>query len=328
MLMQDIFRARQTISAIARKTPLIKSTWLTERVGAPVYLKLETLQETNSFKIRGAANKLLNLTPAEQKRGVVAVSTGNHGRAVSYVAAQLGIKAVVCLSEYVPDNKVRAIEQLGAEVVIYGRSQDEAGERALQLQTERGLTIVNPFDDPLIIAGQGTIGLELLEELPEIDTVLVPLSGGGLISGIALALKSASPAIRVIGLSMERGPVMYHSLKAGRPIQMPEEQTLADSLQGGLGPDNQYTFRMVQAYVDDVILLSEEEIAAGMAWALLKHHLVLEGAGATGLAALLHQKVQPPGRNVAVVLSGGNVEMGTLLEIAQKHRDWGLEIGD
>ncbi len=315
--LRNIFRAQQLIRPIARKTPLIKSPVLTERAGASVYLKLETLQETGAFKIRGAANKLLNLGESERERGVVAVSTGNHGRAVAYVANQLGIRAAICLSERVPENKVEALRRLQAEVIIHGQSQDEALERALGLMEEQGLIMVDPFDDPLVIAGQGTIGLELLEELPEIDTVLVPLSGGGLISGIALALKTASPAIRVVGISMERAPVMYHSLQAGSPVQMPEEETLADSLQGGIGLDNQYTYRLVQEYVDDIILLSEEEIAGGMVFALTEHHIILEGGGAVGLAALLHQKIPKIGRNVAVIASGGNIDLGMLLKIVQ-----------
>lgn len=318
LTMRDIFLARQTIAPIARKTPLIQSRALTDRTGASIYLKLETLQKTNSFKIRGATNKLLNLSSAEKQRGVIAVSTGNHGRAVSYVAGQVGMQAVICISDRVPQNKVEALKQVGAEVVIHGQSQDEAGHRALDLQAERGLTMVDPFDDRLVIAGQGTIGLELLEDLPEIDTALVPLSGGGLISGIALALKTASPAIRVIGVSMERGPVMYHSLQAGRPVQMPEEPTLADSLQGGIGLNNQYTFQLVQQYVDEVILVSEAEIARGMAFAFFEQQLVLEGGAAVGVAALLHDKVPKLGGNVALVLSGGNIGMTSFLEIIQR----------
>jgi threonine dehydratase len=172
-----------------------------------------------------------------------------------------------------------------------------------------------------VIAGQGTIGLELLEDLPEIDTVLVPLSGGGLISGIALALKTASPAIRVIGISMERGPVMYHSLRAGHPVQMPEEETLADSLQGGIGLNNQYTFQLVQQYVDEVILVSEAEIARGMAFAFFEQQLVLEGGAAVGIAPLLYDKVPKLGRKVALVLSGGNVDITSFLEIVQRAKD-------
>ncbi len=317
LTLQDIFQAKQTITSVARETPLILSDSLTERVGANVYLKLETLQETGAFKVRGAANKILNLPEDVKGRGVVTVSTGNHGRAVAYVAQKTGLNAAVCISERVPQNKLDALKRLKAEVVIHGQSQDEAEIRARQIQKERGAVLIPPFDDPYIIAGQGTIGLELLADLPEIDTVLVPLSGGGLIAGIALALKSVSPHIRVIGVSMERAAVMYHSLQAGQPLQIPEEETLADSLQGGIGLDNHYTFRMVQKYVDDVILLSEEEIASGMAFAFFAHHLVLEGAGAVGIAALLHNKVADLGRNVAVVLSGGNVDMASFLEVVQ-----------
>jgi threonine dehydratase len=189
-------------------------------------------------------------------------------------------------------------------------------DEAFRMQGQRGLAMVNAFDDPFIIAGQGTIALELLEDLPEIDTVLVPVSGGGLISGIAVALKSADSRIGVIGVSMERAPVMYHSLRAGTPIEMEEEYTIADALEGGIGLDNQYTFRMIQQYVDDMILVSEDEIAGAMAFALERHHLVVEGAGAVGMAALLCGRVKGVGRNVAVVVSGSNVEIPMLLQIA------------
>jgi threonine dehydratase len=317
--LHDIYRARRRIASVARRTPLIHSTWLADRAGASVYLKLESVQETGSFKIRGATNKLLSLTADERARGVITVSSGNHGRATSYVARQLGVDAVVCVSERVPGSKVEAIKRFATETVVHGRSYDEAEAHAFRLQEERGLTWVHPFDDPFIIAGQGTIGLELLEDLPEIDTVVVPLAGGGLISGIALALKSANPAIRVVGVSMDRAPVMVHSLRAGEPIEMEEEETLADALAGGIGLDNRYTFRMVQEYVDETVLVSEEEIAGAMAGLLEKDHLVVEGGGAVGVAALLHRRVQEIGRNVVVVLTGSNVSLPLLLEIAQKH---------
>ena len=314
---QDVRDARQRIAAIARHTPLLHSTILSERSGAPVYLKLETLQETGTFKVRGAANRILNLPEEARDRGVVTASTGNHGRAVSYVARRLGIPAVVCISERVPQNKVEALQRSGAELVIEGQGQDEAAERAAELEEERGLTMVHPFDDPFVIAGQGTIGLELLEDLPDLDTVLVPLSGGGLISGVALALKSAVPELRVVGVSMQRAPVMYHSLQAGHPVQMAEEETLADSLLGGIGLQNRYTFRLVQQLVDDVVLVSEEEIARAMAFLLLEQHVVAEGAGAVGVAALLAGKIANLGSNVGVVISGGNVALEDLLRAVQ-----------
>ncbi len=318
--MIDAYLARQRITSIAKRTPIIHSPVLTESAGGYVWLKLESLQETGSFKIRGAANKMLNLTAEEKTLGVITGSSGNHGRAVSYVANRLGIKAVICLSARVPSNKVNAISRLGAEIVVYGTSYDESVSHASQVAEERGLTMIDSFDDPFVIAGQGTIGLELMEDFPELDTAVVPLAGGGLAGGIAMALKSANPAIRVIGVSMERAPVMYYSLQAGAPIEMREEETIADALAGGLGKENQYTFRMVQEYVDDVVLVSEEAIAEAMVFALEKHHLVVEGAGAVGIAALLHRKVRGGGCNVAVVVSGSNVEIPLLLQIAQDHR--------
>ena len=317
--MRDIYVARLRIAYTARRTPLITSPLLTEHVGASVHLKLDSLQETGSFKIRGAANKLLSLTAEEKKRGVISFSTGNHARAVAYVAKRLDVNALICVSKRVPSYRVDAVKKLGAEVVVYGESQDEAMEQAFRMQELRGLTMINAFDDPFIIAGQGTIGLELLEDLPQIDTVVVPVSGGGLISGIALALKSADSRIRVAGVSMERAPVMYHSLRAGAPIEMQEEDPIADALEGGIGLDNQYTFRMTQQYVDDIILVSEDEIAGAMAFALESHHLVVEGAGAVGIAALLYRRVKGAGRNVAVVVSGSNVDLPLLLHVAQNH---------
>ena len=315
--LHDVYMARQRIADIATRTPLIHSPRLAELVGSPVYLKAESLQQTGSFKIRGAANRMLNLTDEERSRGVIAVSSGNHGRAVSYIAKLLGINVVICLSNRVPSNKVKAIASLGAEVVTHGASYEEAEIHALWLQEERGLTPIDPFDDPLVIAGQGTAGLEVLEDLPEVDTILVPLSGGGLMSGIALAVKSANPAIRVIGVSMDRAPVMYHSLQAGKPIKMEEEDTIADALVGNIGLNNRFTFRMVQQYVDDVVLVSDKEIAEAMFFALEEHRLVVEGGGAVGIAALLHRRVSEPGHSV-VVVSGSNVSLSVLLKVAKK----------
>jgi threonine dehydratase len=315
---QDVFQAQHAIRAIARRTPLVPAEALSALTGAQVRLKLETLQETGAFKVRGAANRLLALTPEERARGVVAVSTGNHGRAVAHVCRRLGIQASICVSERVPPNKVRMLEQTGASLVIHGQSQDEAEERATALIAEHGLTMIHPFDDPLIIAGQGTIGLEILTNYPQVDTVLVPLSGGGLISGIAVALKAANPAIRMIGISMEEGAVMYYSLRANRPLQMPEADTLADSLNGGIGLENRYTYELVRRYVDEVILVPEEAIADAMAFTLREHHLVVEGAGAVGIAALMRGQVKPMGRHLVVVLSGGNVDLALALRIAQE----------
>lgn len=310
--LQDVFAARHRIDPHVRRTPLVLSHGLSSRLGANVYLKLETQQTTGSFKIRGAANCLLQLAADQRERGVVTVSTGNHGKAVATMAGRLGIKAVICVPELVLQHKVSAIRELGAQIVVRGKDQDEAEEHAVAYAAQYGMTLVSPFDGPAIIAGQGTIALEILNDLPEVDVVVVPLSGGGLISGIALALKQACRNIRTVGASMERSPVMYWSQQAGRPVQLPEEPTLADSLMGGIGLENRYTFDLVRRYVDDMALLSEREIAASMVYALAKEHVVVEGGGAVGIAAVLFNKLQDLGKNVVVVVSGGNADMSVL----------------
>ena len=261
LTVESIHAARRFVAARVRRTPLAHSTALSARIGAQASLKLETLQETGSFKLRGAINRLAVLGTAERARGVVAVSTGNHGRAVAHAARQLGIPAVVFLSSLTPENKVVAIRELGAEVRIVGHSQDEAEVAARELAAGSGMTMVHPFDDPLVIGGQGTIGLELIEDAPDVDTVVVPLSGGGLIGGIALALTASDRPVRVVGVSMERGPAMHASQKAGRPVEVEEMPSLADSLGGGIGLDNQYTFALVRDLVDEIVLVDENEIA-------------------------------------------------------------------
>ncbi len=216
-----IERAREAIAGIADVTPVLHSTPLARATGADVHLKLENLQVTGSFKVRGAANKMLSLSPQEKERGVVTCSSGNHGRAVAYVGELLGIPTTVCVPEWVDPTKLEAIRRHGAETILHGETYDEAEERSLQIKEERTLAYVHPFDDPDVIAGQGTIGLELKESLPTLDTVVVPLSGGGLIAGIAAALKAHEPAIRTIGVLAANAPVMYESLNAGRPISYP-----------------------------------------------------------------------------------------------------------
>ncbi len=313
--LSDVYLAKQRISSIARVTPLVDSPVLSAETGANVKLKLENLQVTGAFKIRGAANKILSLSDEERERGVITVSSGNHGRAVSYVSKLLGTKATVCVPKPVPDNKRQAIKALGAELVIEGDNADEAMNYADQIQAECGMTMVHPFDDLEIIAGQGTIGLELIEVFPEIDTVIVPLSGGGLMAGIAFALKTIMPTIHTVGVSMERGPAMVESLKAGQVVDIIEEPTIADALAGGLNKDNKYTFPMVQQYVDETVLVSEEEIAEAILFCVKQQHLIVEGAAAVGIAALLSKTVNKLGKNIAVVLSGANVSMQVLKKI-------------
>lgn len=314
----DIYTARARTAGFPRRTPVIEDPRLGAALGGTVVLKAENLQKTGSFKIRGAANKILSLSLRERDRGVIAVSTGNHGRAVAYVAREAGASAVVCVSEAVPKNKLDAIRALGAELIMGGMTYDESEEHAERLREQRGLVMVHPFDDPTVIAGQGTIGIELLEDFPEVDTAVVPLSGGGLISGIGLTLKSARDDLHLVGVSMALGPAMVESLKAGKVVEVEEEPTLADALAGGIGKDNRYTLPLVQRLVDETVLLSESEIAGGIVYALEEHHLVVEGAGAVGLAALLYGKVKGLGKNVAVVLSGSNLNVEVLVRIASE----------
>ncbi|MEQ9327695.1 MAG: hydroxyectoine utilization dehydratase EutB [Rhodospirillales bacterium] len=308
LCLRDIYRARHRIGSGIRKTPMQLSTCLTGASGSDIHLKLEHLQITGSFKLRGATNAVRALSDAERRRGIVGVSTGNHGRGLAHAARQAGAKCVICMSELVPANKVEAIGALGADIRITGRSQDDAALEADRLVAGEGMVMLPPFDHPDVIAGQGTLALEILEDLPDVDTVLVPLSGGGLISGVALGLKSASPDIRVIGISMERGAAMIESQRSGKPVPVEEVPTLADSLGGGVGLHNRHTFRMVRDLVDETITVTEAEIAAAIRHAYANERQVVEGAGAVGIAALLAGKVSSPGRTVALV-SGGNIDM-------------------
>jgi threonine dehydratase len=306
--LQDIYRARRAIAGRIRRTPLAVSDSLSRAAGAPVHLKLEHLQITGSFKLRGATNAVLALSPEQRGKGVVGVSTGNHGRGLAYAAKQAGVRCVICMSRLVPQNKVDAIKALGAEVRIVGASQDDAQLEVDGLVAEQGMTMLPPFDHADVIAGQGTLGLELLEDLPELETCIVPLSGGGLIAGIARAIKSANPRARVIGVTMTQGAAMYQSQKAGRPVEVEETASLADSLGGGIGQDNRYTFAMVRELVDDLLLVEEDQIADAIRHAYWREQQIIEGGAAVGIAALRAGLIGRPGVT-AVVLSGGNIDM-------------------
>lgn len=316
--LRAIYRARQAIAPYIRVTPLLPSPCLSDHVGQPVYIKWENQQETGAFKLRGAANRLHNLTAKERQRGVITVSTGNHGRGVAYVAQQMGIRAVICVPELVLPHKVAAMRKLGAEIVVHGQTQDDAERHAMTLQNAQGLTFVSAFDDPDIIAGQGTIGLEILEVCPDVSTVVVPLSGGGLLGGIALAIKAADPNIRTVGVSQALEPAMARSIAAGHPVAVVEEPSLADSLLGGIGLENQYTFELIRDLVDEIALVEENEIAAAMTHALTVEKQVIEGGGSVGIAALLANKLENLTGPIVVVASGGNVEMNKLLAIVNQ----------
>ncbi len=306
--LQESSSARRRIAGAVRTTPTISSPTLSEATGGDIHLKLEQTQITGSFKLRGATNAILSLNEEQRAKGVVGVSTGNHGRGLAYAAAQAGVRCVICMSELVPQNKVDGIRAQGAEVRIVGLSQDDAQVEVDQLVTD-GMIMLPPFDHRDIIAGQSTAGLEMLEQMPDLETALVPVSGGGLISGVAMVMKTVNPNIRVIGISMERGAAMYQSQKAGKPVLVEELATLADSLGGGIGLDNQHTFTMTRDFVDDLILVNEVEIARAIRHAYWQERQVVEGSGSVGIAALLAGKIHNPGRCVALI-SGQNIDMG------------------
>ena len=305
----DIRMAEARIGTLIRRTPMLADPRL-----PGVRMKQEYRQETGAFKFRGATNAVLALPPEVVARGVVTASTGNHGRALARAAGAAGGRAVVCLSRLVPANKVQAVRDLGAEVRIVGRSQDEAMAEVARAVAEEGLTEVPPFDDAAVVAGQGTLGLEILVDCPAPSAVLVPLSGGGLASRVAAAVKARSPAPRLIGVSMERGAAMAASLAAGRPVEVEEEPTLADSLGGGIGAGNRVTFAMCRALLDDVILVTEEEIAAAMRHIHAVTGDAVEGAAAVGHAAILSGRVSP-GPDTVCILSGANVAPETFVRV-------------
>ena len=304
--LDDFKKAHKSISPYINYTPLIHSLALSKNL--EVYLKLECLQVTGSFKLRGATNKLLSLTNEQKNKGVIAVSTGNHGKGVAHAAKQIGIKSTIFMSSMVPEHRKKAIESLGAKVEIIGNNSDEADLYAREFAKKNNITLVHPFDDLDVIAGQGTVGLEMLEAMPDIDSIIIPTSGGGLIGGIALAIKLQKPNVKVIATSMKRGPSMYESLKAGKPVDVKEEETLADCLGGSIGLENQYTFGICKDVIDDFILIDEPKIAEGIKFNFEKHKLVTEGAAATSIMAVKDQLSSHFGKNTICLLCGGNID--------------------
>ncbi|TGR15152.1 hydroxyectoine utilization dehydratase EutB [Mesorhizobium sp. M4B.F.Ca.ET.190.01.1.1] len=318
---EDIVEARARILSHVFATPLVTSPTLSNICGVAVSLKLEHYQATGSFKLRGATNAILQLSAAGLEKGVVAASTGNHGRALAYAARAAGSRATICMSRLVPENKVAEIRRLGAEVRIIGNSHDDAQAEADRISEQQGLTAVPPFDHPHVVAGQGTIGIEIVEAMPSVTTIVVPLSGGGLIAGVAAAAKALRPRVKVIGVSMHRGAAMKASLDAGRPVLVEEFASLADSLGGGIGLDNGLTFSMCRDLLDGVVLLTESEIADGMRHAYAHEREILEGSGAVGIAALLARKIPDLVGPLAVVLSGRNIDMELHRRVMNGERD-------
>ncbi len=308
VILADIQQARETIASTVRQTPLNPSPSLSDRAGVPVNLKLEMLQISGSFKLRGAANAIANLSPEQKAAGVCAISTGNHGRGLAYAAKAAGVRCIICMGNLVPQNKIDGIKALDAEVRIIGSSQDEAEAEVERLINEEGMVNLPPFDHPHIIGGAGTVGLELLEQMPDVQNVLVPVSGAGLLSGVAIALKAQKPGVKIIGISMERGAAMYESQQAGKPIQVPELATLADALGGGIGLDNAFTFNYVRDLCDEFLLVNEDDIANAIRHAYWEERMIVEGSGVVGIAAILSNKVKLDGPS-AVLMTGQNLDL-------------------
>ena len=310
-------------AAAARIAPFVLRTGVIKLplAGAHVAAKLECRQRTGSFKIRGAANRLLTLSEEARRVGVVTASSGNHGRAIAEVAGRLGMRAVVCVPRSVDRVKLEAIRESGAEVRKDAETYDHAVLVAERLVASEGLTFVHAFDDPEVIAGQGTLAIELLADAGELDAVLVPLSGGGLASGVALAVKARSPETKVIGVSASHAAVLHAALLAGRPVEVAEQPTLAGALSGGLGEENHNSLRLVHALLDEALVVGESEIAAAMRWARAELGLTVEGGGAVPLAAVLGGGATVVARrwgpNLGIVLTGGNVDPAVMERVAR-----------
>jgi len=308
--------ARQRLRGAIDETPCPHSHTLSELSGSTVHIKLENLQMTGSFKERGAANLLLQLDEGERRRGVVAASAGNHGLAVAFHAARLGIPATIVMPTYAPLIKVTSARHYGAEVILDGENYDEAYERARAVERASGGVFVHPFDDPRVVAGQGTLGLELLAQVEALDAVLVPVGGGGLIAGVALAIKSQRPAVRVIGVEAAAMSPLLRSLQAHERVRVPPAPTIADGI--AVRQVGEVTFDLARTYVDDVVTVSEEELANAILLLLEIEKTVVEGAGAAPLAALLNRPLGLAGRRVALVLSGGNIDVTMLARIIER----------
>jgi threonine dehydratase len=317
--LQDILAARERIRGAIRPTPCPASDYFTERTGcASVWFKMENLQRTGAFKERGALNKLLTLSPDEKTRGVIAASAGNHAQGLAYHARKLGVKATIVMPERTPLIKVsRTRDEYGACVVLKGTNFDEAYAEAVRLQQEQNLVFVHPFNDPHVIAGQGTIGLELLEQTPFMDMVVVPIGGGGLLSGIACALKETNPRIQVVGVQTAALASMKASLEAGHVVELPPGATLADGI--AVRRPGELTYAMVRKYVDEVVTVDEEEIANAILVMLEQEKSVVEGAGAVGVAALINNHLPKANdKKVVVLLGGGNIDMNVISRIIER----------
>jgi threonine dehydratase len=314
--LERVQAARTRLSGRVLSTPCQRSARLSEKLGVSVYLKLESLHPTGSFKERGACNRLLLLTEDERRRGVIAASAGNHAQAVARHASALGIAATVVMPETTPLVKVAAARRLGAAVVLSGTSYDEAAERARDIQREQSLTFIHPFDDIEVMAGQGTLGLEILEQLPAVDAIIVPIGGGGLIAGLATAVKALAPRVRVYGVESRTFPGMKRAVEQSSPPSILGGKSIADGI--AVRRVGKLTRGVVERLVDGIVLVEEEEIAEAILLLLEADKTVAEGAGAVGVAALVHERIPPGAREIVVVVSGGNIDVNLMSRIIER----------
>jgi threonine dehydratase len=315
-LLGAIREARARIRDSVYLTPCPHSVKLSAATGQQVYLKLENLQMTGSYKERGALNKILLLRPEQSRRGVIAASAGNHAQAVAYHATRLGIRSTIVMPSVTPLVKVTATQNYGAEVILQGANYDEACQHALTIAAERGLTFLHPFDDLEVIAGQGTIGLELLEQCPQLEAVVVPVGGGGLIAGVACAVKEIRPQVKVVGVQTARLPSMVAALAQHAPVTLPSASTIADGI--AVRRAGEITFGLVSKYVDEMVTVEEEEIASAILTLLEREKMLAEGAGAAATAALLQRKTRLNGLHTAAIVGGGNIDVSLLSRIIER----------
>lgn len=309
--LDKIYQAAFILKDAARKTDLIYAQKLCDT--AKLYLKTENLQVTGSFKLRGAYYKISQLSEEQKAAGIIACSAGNHAQGVALAATKMGIKSVVCMPDGAPISKVEATKALGAQVCLVEGTYDDAYARACQLQKETGATFIHPFDDDEVIAGQGTVGLEILDQLSNVDAVIVPIGGGGLISGVAYAIKSLRPDVKVYGVQAEKAPGMLESRLAGEPVTLESVSTFADGI--AVKHPGDTTFEMIEKYVDDIVTVSEDEIAAAILALIEKQKLIAEGAGAVSVAAAMFNKLPIEGKNVVSIVSGGNIDVNILSRV-------------
>lgn len=312
LTLEMIQQAQEALRGIARRTPLDPAP----KLGENIYIKAENLQLTGAFKLRGAYNKILSLTPEEAARGVIACSAGNHAQGIALSASRLGIRSVICMPAGAPISKVEATRAYGAEVVLVPGVYDDAAREAERLTKEHGYTFAHPFNDPYVIAGQSTIGLEILEQLPDVSQVVVPIGGGGLISGIAYAIKHLKPSCRVIGVQAEGAASMEQSIRQGRPVELGSVATIADGI--AVKRPGDLTFQLCREYVDEIVTVREDEIASAILALMEVQKTVAEGAGATPVAACMFKKVDTTAGKTVCVVSGGNVDVTTLSRVITK----------